>query len=137
MAISIPPRNKVNKKYTWNSESVFKSKKEWEKEIQNILNDLPSIKKYEGRLGESRDLLLEALTAMENFMKRVQHAFMYAGFSYYVDTTDQNSTAIFGKAQAMYGQVSGAIAFINPELLQIGKPKLNEWMSQDPKLGIY
>ena len=137
MATSIPPRSKVNRKYTWNSESVFKSKKEWEKEVQNILNDLPNIKKYEGRLGESHDLLLEALTAIENLMKRVQHAIMYAGFTYAVDTTDQNSSAILGKAQTMYGQISGAIAFINPELLQIGKSKLDEWMTRNPKLGIY
>ena len=137
MATTIPSRAKVNRKYTWNSESVFKSKKEWEKEVKNILDDLPGIKKYGGRLGESHQLLLEALTAVEDLMKRVQRSFMYAGFSYYVDTTDQNSTALFGKAQTMYGQVSGAIAFINPELLQIGKSKLDEWMSRNPKLGIY
>ena len=41
MATSTPPRSKIKKKYTWNSESVFKTQKEWENEIQNILNDLP------------------------------------------------------------------------------------------------
>jgi len=137
MAASIPPRSKINKKYTWNSESVFKSQKDWENEIQNILHDLPNIKKYKGRLGESSQLLLEALTAIESLMKRVQHAFMYAGFLYNVDSTDQNSTAIYWKAQTMYGKVSGTIAFINPELLLLGKPKLDLWLSQDPKLGIY
>ncbi len=137
MAASILPRSKINKKYTWNSESVFKTQNDWENEIQNILKDLPNIKKYEGRLGESSALLLEALSAIESLMKRVQHAFMYAGFSYNVDSTDQNSTAIYGRAQSMYGMVSGAIAFINPELLQIGRQKLDLWLSQDPKLGIY
>ena len=41
-----------------------------------------------------------------------------------------------GRAQAMFGQVVAAAAFINPELLQIGKTKLDEWMKQDPKLAI-
>ena len=44
MATSIPPRSKVNKKYTWNAESVFKSKKEWEAEVKNILADFPRYK---------------------------------------------------------------------------------------------
>jgi len=136
MATPIPPRSKVNKKYTWNSESVFKTKKEWEAEVTSILADLPNIKKYEGRLGESPETLVEALDSVENLMKRLMHVLMYAGFSYNVDTTNQSSAAMYGKAQGVYGQAAGAIAFINPELLQIGKAKLDEWMRQNPKLGV-
>ncbi len=136
MAASIPPRSKVNKKYTWNAESVFKTKKDWEAEVKNILADLPNIRQFEGRLGESADTLVEALDRVEDLMKRLSHVFMYAGFSYNVDTTNQNSAAMFGKAQSIFGQVSGTIAFINPELLQIGKAKLDEWMSQNSKLAI-
>jgi oligoendopeptidase F len=136
MANSIPPRSKVNKKYTWNAESIFKSKKEWDAAVQNILSDLPGIKKYEGRLGESAETLMEALDRLEELMKRLMHVFVYAGFSYNVDTTNQNSAAMNSKAQTVYGQVTGSIAFINPELLQIGKVKLDEWMSQNPKLAV-
>lgn len=136
MANSIPPRSKVNKKYTWNAESVFKSTKEWDAEVKNILADLPKIKEYEGRLGESAEILVEALDSVEKLMKRLMHVFMYAGFSYNVDTTNQDSAAMYGKAQGVFGQVAGTIAFINPELLQIGKTKLNKWMSQNPKLAI-
>lgn len=136
MANQIPPRSKVNKKYTWNAESVFKTKKEWEAEVKNILADLPNIKKYEGRLGESVETLVEALDKMEDLMKRLLHVLVYAGFSYNVDTTNQNSAAMYGKVQGVNGQVAGTIAFINPELLQIGKAKLDEWMSQNPKLAI-
>jgi oligoendopeptidase F len=136
MATSIPPRSKVDKKYTWNAESVFKSKKEWDAEVKNILADLPGIKKYEGRLGESPETLVEALDTVEKLMKRLSHIVMYAGFSYNVDTTNQTSAAMFGKAQSVYGQVAGTIAFISPELLKIGKTKLNKWMSQNPKLAV-
>jgi oligoendopeptidase F len=136
MANTIPPRNKVDRKYTWNSESVFKSQKEWEVEVMSILKGLPDIKKYEGKLGESPEILLEAITATEALMKRVAYTFMYAGFSYNVDTTNQKSAALFGKAQGMFGRVMAAVSFINPELLQIGKPKLDEWMRQNSKLAV-
>ena len=78
--------------------------KEWETEVANILKELPNIKKYEGRLGEGSEILLEAITATEALMKRVAYAFMYAGFSYNVDTTNQKSAAMFGKAQGMVGR---------------------------------
>lgn len=136
MAHTIPPRSKVKKKYTWNAESVFKSKKEWEAEVKKILAELPNIKKYEGRLGESAETLVEALNQVEKLMIRLMHVFMYAGFSYNVDTTNQTSAAMFGKAQGVFGQVSGAVAFVNPELLLIGKTKLAEWMSRNPKLAV-
>jgi oligoendopeptidase F len=136
MAIQIPARSKVNKKYTWNAESVFKTKKDWEAAVEIILGDLPQIKKYEGRLGESAEVLLEALDQVEDLMKRLMHVFVYASLAYSVDTTDQKSSAMYGKAQGVYGQVAGTIAFINPELLQIGKAKLDGWMSQNPKLRI-
>ncbi len=136
MATPILPRSKVNKKYTWNAESVFRSKKEWDAEVKKILADLPNIKKYEGKLGEGAEILVEALDRVEDLMKRLMHVFVYAGFSYNVDTTNQTSAAMFGKAQAVYGQVAGTIAFINPELLKIGKAKLNGWMKQNPKLAV-
>jgi len=136
MSNLIPPRSEANKKYTWNAESVFKSKKEWDAEVKNILAELPNIKKYEGRLGESAETLVEALGQVDELTKRLMHVYVYAGFSYNVDTTNQTSAAMFGKAQAVYGQVAGTLAFINPELLKIGKAKLNKWMKQNSKLAI-
>ena len=137
MPTTIPPRNKIEKKYTWNAESVFKSPREWEAELQSILKDLPKIKKYQGNLGTSPETLLQAMQALEALMKRVMHVYMYAAFSYNVDTTDQKATAMLGKAQGMYGQVAGAVSFTNPELLQIGKATLDDWMNKNEKLGIY
>lgn len=135
MAASILPRNKINKKYIWNAESIFKTQKAWDEEVANILRELPGIKKYEGRLGESTETLFEVLDRVEKLMKRVMHIVMYAGFSYNVDTADQNAAAMYGKAQTMFGQVAGAISFINPELLQIGKPKLQKWMKSNSMLA--
>lgn len=136
MANSIPPRNKIEKQYTWNAESLFKSPKQWETEVKNVLNELPNIKKYEGRLGENPETLAAAFDAVEALMKRVMQVFVYAGFSYNVDTANQQAAAMYGKAQAMFGQVAGTVSFLNPELLQIGKKKLDEWMAQNPKLAV-
>ena len=110
MANTIPLRSKINKKFTWNAESVFKSAKEWEAEVAAILADLPNVKKYEGRLGESAEVLLEGMRSVEALANRVYKIFMYAGFSYSVDTTNQKSAALFGKAQGVAGQVSGALS---------------------------
>ncbi len=130
MPIQVPLRSRLDKKYTWNAESVFPSDEAWEAEIQQILEDISTVKRFQGRLAEGPAVLLEALEAVDELVSCAQKAFMYAGFSYAVDTTDQHAAGMRSKAQGVYGQVLSAVAFVQPEIIAIGREKLDEWMSQ-------
>jgi oligoendopeptidase F len=139
MANKVFPRNKIDKKYTWNAESVFPSIKAWEKEAANIVEDIAKIKQYQGRLSESAETLLEAMHISEQLIQRAYKLYMYASFSYAVETTNQQAGGLLGKAQGIYGQVISAAAYLQPEILAIGKDKLEEWMSRPSgeKLAVY
>jgi len=54
-----------------------------------------------------------------------------------VDTTNQASAGMVGKASSMAGQVAAATSFLNPELIQIGKEKLDAWVKENDKLAVY
>ncbi|HSM70692.1 MAG TPA: oligoendopeptidase F, partial [Anaerolineales bacterium] len=131
------PRSKMNKKFTWNAESVFPSNKAWEKEVEQIIADLPKIKKFQGKLKERPSVLLKALAAHDKLISRAQTAAMYALFLYNVDTTNQESAGMQSKAMGMYGQVGSAVAFMQPEILAIGKRKINKWIRENKKLEAY
>jgi len=131
------PRNKIDKKSTWNAESVFPSVVEWEQELKKIIEDTAKIKQYQGRLAENPSVLLDAMNELTNIVSRAQVVFMYAGFSYAVDTTNQNAAGMRSKAQGMYGQVLSTISFIQPEILQLGKEKLDEWIQESAKLEVF
>lgn len=137
MAHSIPPRNKIDKKYTWNKESVYPSDAAWEKEVEQIVADIPTVKQYQGKLAESAATLLAALEAFSALVVRAQTAYMYASFEYSVDTTNQTAAGMRAKAGGMYGQVVSAVSFVDPELLQVGKSKLDEFISQESGLIPY
>ena len=137
MPKTVPSRSKLDRKFTWNAESVFPSNEAWEKEVNQILEDISTVKGYRGRLAESPSVLLDALTAYDKLVSRAQVALMYAGFSYAVDTTNQQAAGMNSKAQGMYGQVASAVSFLQPEILQIGNTKLDEWMSQSENLALY
>jgi oligoendopeptidase F len=137
MANTVPPRNKIKQKFTWNAESVFKSPQAWDKEIKQITEDIANIKPYQGRLSESPEVLLNALEEAYDLVSRIQVASMYAGFSYAVDTTNQEAAGMQSRAQSLYGQVLSAVSFLQPEILAIGKDKLEEWMTQNDKLTVY
>jgi len=137
MAVSYPPRNKVEKRQTWNAESVFKNHKAWEEEVKNISGDIEALNKFKGRLGESPEVLTEAMSAIEGLLVRAQRVYMYAAFASAVDTTDQAASGMQSQAASMFGQVAAAVSFIRPELLSIGKSRLDEWMKQDSKVRVY
>jgi len=134
---TIPARDQVDPNYTWNAESVFQSVKDWENEVQKIITDISSVTAFKGRLKESAETLFSALNATDELKNRTETAYVYAGFSYAVDTTNQQAAGMRGKAQGMYGQVLAAISFLNPEILEIGRAQLDEWMKQEPGLVSY
>ena len=134
MADKVLPRNKIDRKFTWNAESVFASDEAWEKEVGQIIKDIDKIKQFQGRLAEGPSVLLDALNAASEFVARAQIAYVYAGFSYNVDTTNQKAGGMIGKVQGMFGQVLSAIAFLDPETLAIGKEKLDQWIKESSKL---
>ena len=137
MATKVLPRNKIDKKYKWNAESVFPSTEAWEKEVKQILENVAKVRQYQDRLAESADILLEAMQISEELLRRIYVAYVYASFSYSVETTDAQAGGMVGKVQGAFGQVASAIAYIQPETLTIGKEKLEEWMSQNEKLAVY
>ena len=54
MAVSLPKRSEVPEKYTWNLANIFPSEDAWRKALDEIMEDLPKLTAYKGRLGEFR-----------------------------------------------------------------------------------
>ena len=131
------PRSKVKKNQTWNAESVFDSPDAFETEAKSILKSLPTIKKYQGHLGDDPDTFIKAMRAMDKLTRRATKVQVYATMSSSVDSNDQNGAAMNGKAMSLMAQISAAISFVEPELLAIGEAKLRKWLKDDPRMKLY
>ncbi len=130
-------RDQVPEKFTWNSPSVFASHTEWQAELEKLFAELPEMKRYQGRLSESSAVLFEALEARSELLKRVSRVGLYANLHSAVDTNDQVAAGMASRAQGLFARAQAAIAFIEPEVLEIGQIKLHEWLNADSKLAIY
>jgi oligoendopeptidase F len=131
------PRSKVRKNETWNSESVFASPEAFDAEVGSILESLPAIKAFQGRLGDGPAIFIEAMNAIDALSQRAAKIQVYATMSSSVDATDQQGAALSGKATSALAQVSAATSFVDPELLSIGEARLRQWLRDDPRLGLY
>ena len=131
------PRSKVKKNQTWNTESVFATPDEFDIEVQNILDTLPEIKKYQGHLGDSVDIFLEAFKAVDALEERSIKIRVYANMSNAVDAYDNKAAAMNGIAMSALAQVGAAKSFVEPELLSMGEAKLRGWIKDDPRMRLY
>ena len=131
------PRSKVDQNQTWNAESVFASPEKFDTEVQNLLDTLPQIKKYQGHLGDDADTFIEAMQAMDALEQRSMKVRVYAVLSSAVDANDERGAAMSGKAMSALAQVGATVSFVEPELLSMDEAKLRKWLKDDPRMKLY
>ncbi|HXF84034.1 MAG TPA: oligoendopeptidase F [Anaerolineales bacterium] len=131
------PRSKVKKHQTWNAESVFASPEAFDAEVKSIIEYLPTIKKFQGHLGDGPTVFIEAMSALDELSQRALKVQVYATMSSAVDTTDQRGAEMNSKAMSMQAQISAATSFVEPELLSIGEEKLRQWLAEDARMKLY
>ena len=136
-AKTIPQRNEIAEKDTWNMASIFKTDEEWENTFNEILKSLPEISSFEGRLGESPQVLLEWLKVKESFTEKLSKLYMYAALNFSVDTTNQEHAARNSRAAALASKGMAVAAFEEPEIIENGFDKLKPWMKEEPQLKVY
>lgn len=129
------PRSEVDQSYKWNAESVFTDKADWQAAIDKVKSKLPEIKSYKGRLVESANVLADYLELMEGVQRTMMKAFFYANMNAQCDANDTEAAAMSDVARGVFGQLAGASAFTNPEMIAIGKEKLLQWTKEDDRLS--
>lgn len=131
------PRSKVKKNQTWNSESVFATPNDFDTAVKKLVESLPSIQKFKGRLSEGSDTFIETMTKLNEISESAAKVQVYATMSSAVDTSDQIGASMNGKAMSALAQAGAATSFIDPELLAIGEAALRQWIIDDPRIKPY
>ncbi len=134
---TLPPRSEVAREYTWNAESVYPDPAAWEVDYKAVEGLFPGVQRYQGRVGESTAMLADALAARDDLTRRVYIVNFYAQMMAAVDSGNQQSVAMSGRANGLYGKYLGTVAFIEPEILALGQQKVNEFVAAEPRLATY
>jgi oligoendopeptidase F len=131
----LPSRSQVEKRYTWNAESVFADEAEWERAVETVLAWLPDLAEFKGHLGDSPDSLADWFDANERARRLMAKVIVYSTMSYSVDVGDQAASARADRVRSVAAQLGAAAAFAVPEMLTIGLPKLRAWVASSPRLA--
>lgn len=128
-------RGEIPEKYRWNAESVFADAQAWQQEFKRLEDELTTVSSFEGTLFQGPHQLLKALRAVDELSQRVRILFVYAGMAHNVDTTDQEAAGMQNQVQGLGGRFKAALAFLDPELIQLGQDTLQKWMDGESELA--
>src|SRR3954453_20838089 len=134
---SLPARSEIPEQDTWKLEDIFATDEEWEKEFQDVKSEIPGIKEYEGKLGESADTLYQALQFQDKLLERIGKLYTYSHMRYDQDTTNSFYQGLDDRMKNLYSQAASSLAFVVPELLSIEEEKLNGFLAEKEELKLY
>lgn len=135
--MSLPTRNEVSDDLKWDLSRVFENDQEWEKEYQQVTNEIKNISKYKQTLTKSGKDLYEGITAILAIERRLEKVYVYATMSSDVDTKNNHYLGFVAKVQNLANQMAAATSFVDPEILSIPEKTLAKFMQDEPRLENY
>ncbi len=133
---TIPLRKDVPAEYKWDLSIIYKSDDEWESDLKAVPAATEKLASFKGRLGESKETLLEALHADEALDKLLENVYHYASLLNEADQGDSTAQDKVNRAMMAYTKAGASTSFYVPELLSIPDEKINSWI-EDPAFTDY
>jgi len=133
----LPERKDIPVEDTWRLEDIFATDQAWEEEFKNIQDSLPKGEQYRGKLGESADVLWDALQFQDEITERLGRLYTYSHMRYDQDTGNTFYQGMDDRAKNLYSQASSIFSYIVPEILTIEEEKLNRFMDEKEELTLY
>ncbi|MHB9033305.1 MAG: oligoendopeptidase F [Anaerolineae bacterium] len=129
--MAIPKRSEVKPEDTWNLAVMYASDAEWEADLQ-AAEALPAqVAAFQGRLGESPDVLAEAVVAYMNANRMMEKIYVYSHLRHDEDLGESRNQAMHDRARSSYIRLASASAYIAPELLTIPDETMNAWLNHE------
>jgi oligoendopeptidase F len=140
MAITItfsqsPERKEVPEKYKWNLSDIYPSVEAWQSDVKMLNTEVADLSSYQGKLGESADILDKALNAGSDFSKTLSKAWTYASNYSNEDLNNSDAQAMMQQMTALGTKFGEATAFVEPEILQIPKEKIEMFFKENTQLA--
>ncbi|NMP59503.1 oligoendopeptidase F [Enterococcus mundtii] len=133
----LPNREDLPEKLTWDLTTIFSSDQEFDKKYEELTEELKNSEHYKGTLGNGATAFLEALEFVLTMYRKVELIYVYSHLKNDQDTTNTTYQALYARAGSLLSKVSEAIAWYEPEVLQLSDEQIWQYFEEEPKLEVY
>lgn len=124
----------IDPKYTWDLTELYPSVEAWNKAREDVLAKLPEIQAKKGSLGKSHMHFYEALKLISDVQRELFRMYTYASLISDEDLQNTANQELDQLANIAYAKFGEAVAWVNPEILEVGEKKINKFIKRNPKL---
>jgi oligoendopeptidase F len=130
-------RANVADQYKWNLTDMYPSVEAWQAARDSLAARIPEISKFQGRLGESADVLYQGLSTAMDIARGLERLSVYASMVSDEDLRDQKHLEMNQGAQKLQVDFGSAISFARPEILALGADQVKAFVASDARLKPY
>jgi oligoendopeptidase F len=121
----------------WNLEDIYPSESAWRAQKDTIEKALPKLREFQGTLGASPKALADALEYMSHLDKELSRLYVYASMLSDQDTRLSGPQGLQQEMQQLFAKFGAEAAFVEPELLKVGKAAVEKATASEPRLKTY
>ncbi|MFZ2493894.1 MAG: oligoendopeptidase F [Thermoanaerobaculia bacterium] len=130
-------RASISDEYKWKLTDIYASDDAWRAAKEKFEAETAGVAKFKGTLGQSPAQMLVAVETLTNMNKEISRLFVYAGMISDLDTRDSKYQAMKQEMSQLGSKFAAAIAWVEPEILEIDAAKIDEMLAAEPKLKPY
>ena len=127
-------RSKIDNKYKWKLEDLYKDIKEYEKDITLLNNLVEEFKTYKGKILENENTFLKVLELNEKIDMISNKLYVYVNMKLHEDTREGKYQELSGNLDILLSNISEMTSFFIPELLEHDYKEIKEYIDKFDKL---
>ncbi|HEX4522368.1 MAG TPA: oligoendopeptidase F [Casimicrobiaceae bacterium] len=121
----------------WNLSEIYPSVSAWDADASKVDGQLKELAGCKGQLGQSAARFKQCLDLQADLTKRYYRMAAYSSEQAAEDTGNAAFQELDQKADLLGNRVTEGSAFVDPEILHVGKDRIGQFLKKDPSLSIY
>ncbi len=129
-------REEVQVQDQWDLTVLYEDLAAWEKEFDQAIESKtfphwPSLLHFRGKLGESEEMLLEAVKRIQDTHRLVNKLYTYAHLKHDENLSDEKYKNAYMRIMTVYQQLGQEISWFEPELIALDQNILDRYLKSE------
>jgi oligoendopeptidase F len=121
----------------WNLADLYATQGDWDADAAKAATQLKELDACKGQLGASSARFKACMGLFTDLQKRFSRLGVYASETNNQDTSETTGLELEQRFRVLRSSFGNSSSFVRPEILALGKPKIDSYLAEDKSLDIY
>ena len=139
-ALAVPEtlnRDEIDDEFKWDLSDIYSDWDAWEEDLGKLEVLMEEYPKLQGTLADGPQQILKASVMGDELGKLAGKLYRYAALNSVTDTANNEISAQVQRISILFSKFGTAMAWFNPEMLEIPWETMETWLADTPELEPY